>query len=150
MSPSKTYLRQLLLARSEWMEARLYANAEANGYGDIPPSMVRLYAHLGTRPIPLSDLARQLAISRQAVHKMASEGVRAGYVEMIPDDKDARVKRLRFTAKGHKMAESARRELDAIEQQLTLAIGAEHMAALKRLLSLPWDDAERDKQQGKP
>ena len=138
MTLSKTYLRHLLMSRSEWMEARLHAKAAANGYGDITPSMVRLYAHLGSRPVPLSDLARRLAISRQAVHKMASEGVRAGYVEMLPDAVNARIKLLRFTPRGRQMAESARRELDAIEQQLVDMLGQDRLDTLKAVLAAPW------------
>ena len=136
------YLRHLLLSRSEWMEARLYANAEANGYGDITPGMSRLFATLGHRSVPLTELSQRLAISRQAVHKMALEGVRLGYVELIDSPTDARAKLLRFTAKGQAMAASARAELEVIETELTARLGASAMQALKDLLGRPWTAAD--------
>ena len=142
MVKNKTYLRHLLLTRSDWMEQRLYANAERNGYGDVTAAMSRMCAHLAGRPIGLSELARRLAVSRQAVHKLASETAKLGYVEFIDSPNDARVKLLRFTPKGWDMAESAKQELMAIEQELAQQIGADALQTLKDILALPWSGAE--------
>jgi DNA-binding MarR family transcriptional regulator len=149
MGTNKPYLRRLLLNRSDWMEQRLYANAELNGYGDVTAAMSRLFAHLAGRPVGLSELARRLTVTRQAVHKLASEAARLGYVEFIDCEKDARVKLLGFTQKGWDMAESAEAELDAIEADLARQIGAEQLAALKAILSSPWSKLERSRQREK-
>lgn len=144
-------LRQLLLHRSQWMEERLMERAEANGYGDITPAMSRLYAHLaGQRNgVALSELARRLTISRQAVHKIAREGELAGYVQLISDEQDRRIKLLRFTPKGRAMAASAARELQSIEQRLVTELGADAVNELKHLLSSPWS-AQEGKAPAKP
>ena len=76
------------------------ANAEMRGYADITPAMSRLFAYLAGKPIAISDLARKLSVSRQAVHKLALEASRLGYVEFMPSSDDARLKLLKFTAKG--------------------------------------------------
>lgn len=145
MMKSKLYLRHLLLLRSDWMERRLFESAEQNGYGDLTPAMSRLCAHLAGRPLGLSELARRLTVSRQAVHKLATETAALGYVEFIGSEKDARVKLLRFTQKGWDMAESARRELEAIEAELAQTIGQDKVAQLMELLAMPWttDEPER-------
>lgn len=141
-SSIRPYLRHLLLSRSEWMEERVYERAAQNGYGDITAAMSRLYAHLGGGPRPLSDLARRLAISRQAVHKMAKEGVRQGYVELTESPTDARIKLLGFTEKGQAMAASARETMEDIEVRLRTQLGTEQVDMIKRILSEPWTQDE--------
>jgi DNA-binding MarR family transcriptional regulator len=145
MGPQKTYLRQLLVARTDWVEQRLYANAERHGYGDVTPAMGRLFALLAGRPQSLSALARRLAVTRQAVHKLANEAARLGYVEFIDSDADGRIRQLRFTDKGRAMSASAERELDAIEEALARDIGADRVSLLKEILAMPWAPGERDR-----
>lgn len=149
MSKHSPYLRQLLLHRFHWMEDRLYANAERNGYGDITPAMSRLLAHLAGKPMGLSELARRLAVSRQAVHKLALEGARLGYVEFIDSDTDARVKLLQFTDKGREMSESAERELRLIETELEHHIGSDRLELLKDVLAMPWFTGDKDRRHKK-
>ncbi len=152
MRQHKPFLRRLLLSRTDWMEQRLIANAERNGYGDVTAAMSRLCAHLAGRPMGLSELARRLAVSRQAVHKLASEAASLGYVEFIDSEKDGRIKLLRFTQKGWDMAESAERELLAIETELAQQIGADRLELLREILALPWSAQERERrdQRGAP
>lgn len=138
MTQAKLYLRHLLLSRSDWMERRLFDGAARNGYGDLSPAMARMCAHLAGRPLSLSELARRLTVSRQAVHKLAAETASLGYIEFVDSEDDARVKLLRFTPKGREMAESARSELEAIEAQLATQIGADQLEQLKALLAMPW------------
>lgn len=147
MRTQQLFLKRLLQTRSEWIEQRLYATAERDGYGDVTPAMSRLLANLLTRPLGLSELARRLAVSRQAVHTLASEAVRLGYVELVGSDCDARVKLLRFTRKGWKMAESAEQQLDAIEAEIEATIGAKRMAQLKDILAMPWTPDEAPKRE---
>lgn len=141
---STANLHYLLSKRLEQVEGRLFDRADANGYGDITPSMARLYAHLaGSKPVHMAELARKLSISRQAVHKMALEGVKAGYVEVVPCDQSGRQKILRFTDKGWKMAANANQELILIERELRAQIGDQNLTLLKQLLQLPWREEER-------
>lgn len=145
MASKQTFLRQLLTWRSHWMDQELLARAERNGYGDVTLSMSRLCAHLAGRPLSLAELARRLAVSRQAVHKLANEVASLGYVEFVDSDKDARVKLLRFTPKGWDMADSAEQELQAIEKELAQQIGQDKFLALKEVLAMPWREEEAKK-----
>ena len=145
METDKLFLRRLLQSRSEWVEQRLNANAARNGYGDVTPAMSRLLANLLGRPLGLSELARRLAVSRQAVHKLANEAAQLGYVEFVDSEADARIKLLRFTEKGWDMAESAEQQLDAIEAEIEARIGPERMAQLKQILAMPWSADEAEK-----
>jgi hypothetical protein len=87
MTVHKNLLRHLLMARSDWMEQRVMALAEINGYPHVSTAMNRLFAHLGGKPLGLSELARRLSVSRQAVHKLAQEAERQGLVEFVCRDR---------------------------------------------------------------
>lgn len=145
MSSTKPYLRQLLSWRSAWVERELIARAEKNGYGDVTMAMSRLCAHLGGRPLGLSELGRRLSISRQAVHKIANEAAALGYVEFVDSDEDARVKLLRFTQKGWDMSEAAQAELERIEGEVADFIGHDKASQLWELLAMPWSSLEKAK-----
>lgn len=140
MAPRKTYLRNLLLQRSAWFEARVVECARANGYDRVTPAMARMFGHMSHRPIGLSALARRLGISRQAVHKCASDAAQLGLLEFLPAPDNARVVRVRYTAAGRAMESLARRDFGRIEDQLRQRIGAEALEELKRLLALAWDE----------
>ena len=144
MTVHKNLLRHLLLARSDWMEQRVMALAERNGYPHVTTAMNRLFAHLGGKPLGLSELARRLSVSRQAVHKLAQEAEQLGLVEFVPSEEDGRVKLLRFTQKGWRMSEKAAASFAEIEQELGRHIGAQELESLKRILALPWPEALPD------
>ena len=143
MQPHKTLLRHLLLARSDWMEARVMEGAARNGYDGVTTAMNRLFAQLRGRPVGLSELARALSVSRQAVHQLANEAARLGLVEFVASENDGRVKLLRFTQKGWAMSDSAARAFEAIEAELAQQIGAQDLAELKRILGKPWSADEQ-------
>ena len=133
-------LRFLLAQRYAWMENRLHAGAEQRGYGYITPAMSRMFGQMGKEPVSLSELARRLIVSRQAVHQLANEALKHGLVELIESPTNRRVRLLRFTPQGEAMYASGSRDLREIERQLAERIGDEDMAHLLRILSKDWGD----------
>ncbi len=142
MSKKRTYLRSLLMHRFNWLEERVAQNAHHYGYQDVTPAMSRLFGYMGGRPAGLSELSRQMGVSRQAVHKLANDAARLGLVEFVSSPDDARVVRLQFTQAGWDMSAQAARSFDEIEADIQAHLGARNLAELKRLLELPWDVAE--------
>lgn len=140
--PPHASLRHLLLARTDWMEARLMEGAQRDGYGGVTTAMNRMFLHLHGRPLGLSELARALSVSRQAVHQLAGEAAALGLVEFVPSESDGRVRLLCFTQKGWAMAERALRELERIEAEIAERIGAHELRELKRILGKPWTAEE--------
>jgi len=138
----RPYLRNLLMRRSEWMEARVLEAAARNGYEAITPAMNRLFGHMRARPVGLSTLARQLGISRQAVHALAREAELLGLVELVASEEDARIKLIRFTRAGWAMSDCAAREHEALERKLAAHIGERDLETLRRILARPWSDDE--------
>ena len=131
-------LRRLLLQRSDWMEDRVLRAAPRFGYDFVTPAMHRLFAHMSTKPLSISDLARRLAVSRQAVHQTVGEACRRGIVELVEDPLDARVRKVRFTTKGMAMVKSASKAVRSIEAELERRLGSRDLAALRRILAKEW------------
>jgi DNA-binding MarR family transcriptional regulator len=139
-------LRQLLLKRAEWFEARVLEAAARHGYPFVTPAMNRFFACLGREPVSLSALARRLGITRQSAHLTATEARRHGLIEFIDDPTDARVRLVRFTDAGREMARIAQAAFRDIEASLARVIGAREVATLKRILSVKWPGDDRDTQ----
>lgn len=131
-------LRALLRSRLEWIEEILMQHAEKNGYGYISPATARLYSYLGNEAVAMSVLARQLKVSRQAVHQLVTEGVNAGFLELCNNPQDKRVKLVQFSAEGRKMSAVAMQELQRIEQQLMQHLGEAEVKTLRQILEMPW------------
>ena len=138
----RPYLRTLLMRRTDWMESRVLEAASRNGYGAITPAMNRLFGHMRSRAMSLSELARQLGVSRQAVHQIAGQAQMLGLVELLANAQDARVKLVRFTSAGRAMSNCAALELEAIERSLAERLGERDLKALKRILSRVWSNDE--------
>ena len=136
--PGERSVRQLLLQRSEWFEARVLAAAPRYGYRFVTPAMHRLFAHMSSKPLSMSDLARRLSVSRQAVHQTVAAARRRGIVELIEDPLDGRTRKVRFTDKGLKMVRCAAHVVRDIESELEGRLGPRDLAALRKILSRDW------------
>ena len=131
-------LRQLLIHRYEWMENRILQAADRNGYGYVSPAMRKMFGRMGNNPVSLSDLARRLSVSRQAVHKVANEALGYGLVEIISSEDDQRIKLIQFSARGQEMVRAARAEMQNITDELVAKLGEYDVRELIRILSREW------------
>ncbi|WP_447506060.1 MarR family winged helix-turn-helix transcriptional regulator [Acinetobacter pittii] len=100
--------------------------------------MSRLYSYLGSNPVPMSELARYLKVSRQAVHQLVNEGIQSGFLELVDSPNDKRIKLVQFSAEGRKMATVAIAEIDKAEEKLKEVIGEDNVSELRRILELEW------------
>src|SRR5262245_32906141 len=64
-------------------------------------SLSRLLPHLTPEGVRVVDLARKLDVSKQAVSKLVAEFAEQGVLEYVAEPDDARVRRVRLTAKGY-------------------------------------------------
>lgn len=136
--PRRQDLRQLLLKRSNWFEERMVDAAPQYGYTFVTPAMNRLFAHMPRKPMSISELARRLAVSRQAAHQTAAEACRRGILELVEDPHDARVRMVKFTAAGLAMVRNAARAASRIESDLRRSLGEQDFEALQRILEKDW------------
>src|SRR3546814_20229596 len=98
-----------LCQRFCWLDEGLQARLHDRGWPDIsrPQSMVMTNIVSGiVRP---SDIARNLGVSRQAIHNTINQMVKLGMVELAPDPADQRHMIVSFTETGDQLRKNATR-----------------------------------------
>lgn len=98
-------------------------------------SHTRLVPHL-MQPggVRLSEAARMLEVSKQAVQPLVAELERAGLVTVKPDPEDARARRIHVTAAGLRSMHVGMGVLEDLDAELTRALGAKKAKTLHALL----------------
>jgi DNA-binding MarR family transcriptional regulator len=127
-----------LLIRSGqlWNERAIgRVNAEARGPA-LREAHTRLLPHL-LEPdgIRITELARRLSITKQAVQPLVADMVEAGVLRMEDDPDDARARRVILTAHGFAAMRHGTGILLDIEAALGKALGKASMTELRRLLT---------------
>jgi DNA-binding MarR family transcriptional regulator len=138
-------LARHLIGVSRDLESRLLrALAEDCGHRDLRPSFGPLLSLIWRDGRPLTGLATELAISKQACSQLANLAEQAGYVERRPDPDDRRARRLLLTARGRSLVREAVRILLEIESGYADLVGTRAyrrftaaLAVLYRELGLP-------------
>jgi DNA-binding MarR family transcriptional regulator len=128
-------LKQLLLASSDWFAEEVMKGVQNTEYAFITPAQSRLLAHMGGKPMTMAELARRLAISRQAVHKTVNELARRGLLEVKDDPLRRHGKLVLYTETGRQLNRTGAQLIDTIEHRVSRKIGAPELLTLKRLLS---------------
>jgi DNA-binding MarR family transcriptional regulator len=104
------------------------------GQPTLRPSHTNLFPHLDFKGTRLTDLARKLGVSKQAVGQTVADLEQMGVVESVADPTDARAKLVRFTKRGGESIAYGLQVLNTIEQELTPSVGQAHMLALHEAL----------------
>jgi DNA-binding MarR family transcriptional regulator len=136
--PPPPNLKQLLLARSDWFAREILSGVKRSEYAFLTAAQSRLLATMAGKPTSMAELARRLAISRQAVHKTAAELARRGILE-IRDDPDRRnAKRIVYTERGRQVNRAGAAIIERLEDRIASRIGPSRLADLKALLAEDW------------
>lgn len=132
-------LKQLLLARSDWFAREIMSGVRRSEYAYITPAQSRLLATMAGKPTSMAELARRLAISRQAVHKTVAELARRGILE-IRDDPDRRnAKLVVYTERGRQVNRAGAAIIERVEERIASRLGRARLDELKALLAAEWD-----------
>jgi DNA-binding MarR family transcriptional regulator len=131
-------LKQLLLARTDWFAREIMKGVARSEHAYITPAQSRLLAHMGGRPTGMPELARRLAISRQAVHKTVAELVRRGILEIRDDPGRPNAKLVSYTDKGRQVNRAGTQIIERLEERIAAKIGRIRLEELKSLLAADW------------
>lgn len=124
----------LMFIGARYVEQRVADAVAAAGYDDITPAMGRAAARLGEDGIRVTELAEQARITKQSASALVELLEKAGYVERVPDQRDARARLVVIAERGREVQRLARREERAIEREWTRHLGEERMSALRDAL----------------
>ena len=134
---------QLIIAlfqRFCWLDEGLQARLHDHGWPDVnrPQSMVMTNIVSGiVRP---SDIARNLGVSRQAIHSTINQMVKLGIVQLDVDPDDRRHMIVSLTDLGARMREDAQRSMDALTEQIAARLGQDRFDDLLAALEADWGD----------
>ena len=129
-----------LLTAFYWFDEGLQNHLRAKGWPEVtrPQSMLMANLALGLhRP---SDIARNLGVSRQAIHATIGQMVGKGVVELVDDPDDGRMKLVVLNARGEAMRRDAQAAMTVMVDALSRRIGARKVAQLREALLSNWGD----------
>ncbi len=135
-----TYLIIPLLQGFEWFDEGLQASLHARGWPALThaESSVMIRVMLGlTRP---SEIARNMGLTRQAVHITLNQIVEKGILELRDDPDDRRSKMVELTALGKAVRRDAQASVHYISQQLASRIGENNVRNLQAAFAKDWGE----------
>ncbi len=132
------YLIVPLLQAFCWFDDGLQAHLQAKGWAHVtrPQSMVMVNIVTGVRRP--SDIARNLGVSRQAIHATIAQMVDMGMLALEDDPDDGRSKIAVIAAKGQAMRSDANEAVNALTAELARRIGKTKVADLAAALGADW------------
>jgi DNA-binding MarR family transcriptional regulator len=114
-----------LIGISRDLESRVVRSLdEDGGYQGLRPSFGPLLSLLWDEGQPLTAIADELAISKQACSQLANLVQEAGYVERMPNPQDRRSKVVSLTERGRSLVEEGVRLILEIEFEYKTLLGA--------------------------
>jgi DNA-binding MarR family transcriptional regulator len=131
-------LKGLLQEKLWLLDDRLKQKRLASRYKTLTDAEARILATLRGEELTISEIARRLDVSRQAVHKVVSNLVKVKLFKLEPVPGSARDKRIVFTQEGKALRKEAEKALRELEQEVETAIGTKNFRLLKSLLGKKW------------
>ncbi len=134
---------QLIIAlfqRFCWLDEGLQSRLHDRGWPDISRPQSMIMTNIASGIVRPSDIARNLGVSRQAIHSTINQMVRLGVVRLEVDPRDRRHMIVSLTELGARMRRDAQRAMDALTGQLAEKLGQERFDALLEALEADWGD----------
>ncbi len=128
----------LLRVPSHAIHRRLIAELNAAGFAELRLPHIAVFSYPdpdGSRP---TDLAERAGMSKQAMNQLLQSLEQFGYLRRTPDERDARARIVRLTARGRAVWDEETRILRDIEREWRATLGNTSFAQLKRLLREVW------------
>ena len=127
-----------LLYAVYWIDESLQRSFEASGFGRTPRTWTLIMINLSVGVVRPSQIAKNLGVSRQAIHLTLNDMQAAGLVELVDDPDDGRARIVRFNRKADRHHRAATAILREIEAELGRRIGKQKLHALIQALRTDW------------
>lgn len=130
----ETNLMRLTMELVEWMEGEMIELNKTSQYrGSI--AEIRLFNALRGEERSISEVAKIMNISRQAVHQTVHKLVNLGFLELISQDGNKKNKIIKITALGQEIRKQGSEHLMEIERKLSWNLGERNLEFIKTILS---------------
>lgn len=134
---------QLIIAlfqRFCWLDEGLQARLHDRGWPDVSRAQSMVMTNIVTGVVRPSDIARNIGVSRQAIHSTINQMVEMGMVKLDPDPDDRRHSVVSLTEVGHKMRADAQKSMDILGDQIAERLGHERFDAMLAALEADWGE----------
>lgn len=138
--PSALDLGHLALFTGYAFADRVMTDLAAQGFGDLRFAHGFVVQHLIEAERTIGELAERMAITQQGASKAVAELEGLGYLERSSDPGDARVRRIRLSARGRAAVAATRRLRAQLERRLSSKVGQEGFAAARAVLARLLDE----------
>ncbi len=128
----------LLLDRFRWFQRSLRSRLDLKGVPEMTIPQILILPNLDADGTRISELARRVGVSRQAVHQTLGELADLGLLEVVADPTHGRAKLARLTDRGRKIDRDALKVIARLERDLARRIGKRNLASLHRALEADW------------
>ena len=134
-------IRHLLLSLLQgfyWFDEGLQNYLQARGWPSVtrPQSMVMANIVLGVRRP--SDIARNMGVSRQAIHATINQMVGLGMVALVDDPENGRVKIVSLSRLGETMRVDAQQAMVVMGEELGRRLGRPTVVRAAQMLHQDW------------
>ncbi len=134
---------QLIIAlfqRFCWMDEGLQARLHDRGWPDVSRSQSMVMTNIVSGIVRPSDIARNLGVSRQAIHSTINQMEKLGILQLDVDPQDRRHVIASLTETGQMMRRDAQLAMDSLTSQIASLLGQEKFDALLDALDADWGD----------
>ncbi len=134
----------LMFVAHRHVERRVMDLLASSGFDDITLAQARVAARVSAEGVRLTELAEQSQVTKQSAGFLVDQLARAGYVERVPDPRDARARLVRLAPRGQAAQDAARAVEREVAQEWEQHLGPARMRALRsaladlRTLTDPW------------
>jgi DNA-binding MarR family transcriptional regulator len=128
-------LGQVLIKSARLFNERALTRISAQaGVPSFRRSHLSMLAHIDFAGTRLTEIARRMDVSKQAVGQLINEMEQMGTVTRVPDPSDGRARLVRFTDEGKEQMVHGLNVLKDVERELAQVIGEARMGELHGLL----------------
>lgn len=104
-------------------EARFLHAYRQRGFDDVLRSHGAVFRYLDSRGAPISRIAERAGITKQTVGRFVRELQALGYLTVMPDENDRRVRRVAFSERGERLVTASADIVVEIRRAYEAAIG---------------------------
>lgn len=127
-------LGRLLLRAHRLYADRALTRLHARGHGELGIAHVTLLPHFDAQGTRTTVLGERAGITKQAAGQIVADLERAGYVERVADERDARAAIVTFTPRGRQLVADAAAVKTEVDRELARIIGVRGLEQLHSLL----------------
>ena len=129
-----------LFQRFCWMDEGLQARLHDRGWPDVSRSQSMVMTNIVSGIVRPSEIARNLGLSRQAIHSTINQMEKLGMLRLDVDPDDRRHMTVSLTETGSLMRRDAQLAMDSLTSQISDVLGKQKFDGLLAALDADWGD----------